>query len=174
MSFQDLVASVRRVSEQAGLRLPMAKLNDAISIALFNKHYSQCVASDHAGALPPAPNPPPYVNVAAERYRVQRAHLERAIQLGRGELELVTTTEPAVGQLRYRLPLALISGHTQQDALRAKGAHNLYVSWGQMRGIQLDTDDLAAWLARSSRWMSAAAIDWKPIWKKPSCRHGGS
>jgi len=29
----------RRVAGQAGLRLPMAKLNDAVSLALINKHY---------------------------------------------------------------------------------------------------------------------------------------
>jgi len=139
MSFQDLVASVRRVASQAGLRLPMAKLNDAISIAFYNKHYSQAIAADHAGALPPAPNPPPFVDVAAARYGVDRLHLGRAIEIGRNNAD-ASGPDASAALPHYRLPLSLSNHHAQQAALAARSINELYVSYGEMRDTHVNAN----------------------------------
>lgn len=82
MSFKSFVASVRAKSKSFGVRLSMSKLNDAISIACYDRPYSAACAAEAAGKLPGLTLPPPFIDAAAERYGVSSAGLRDAIAAG--------------------------------------------------------------------------------------------
>jgi hypothetical protein len=53
MSAKDQIAALRHKAVAAGIRLGMAKLNDALAKALFGRPYAPVVAADRSGAAPP-------------------------------------------------------------------------------------------------------------------------
>lgn len=129
MNFVQFVASVRRVARDVGLRLPMAKLNDAISIAHFNKPYAPCVAAERAGKLGSLPDTPPFVSVAAQRYAADPDILLRAIRNARRVVEVQHAGSLEASRGKARVPLALNERHSQQRALWQKAERELYVSF---------------------------------------------
>ncbi len=142
MNFVQFVASVRRVAHDVGLRLPMAKLNDAISIAHFNKPYASCVAAERAGKLGPLPDTPPFVSVAAQRYAVDPSVLLRAIRNAPGAVERQDAGSLEASRGKARVPLALNERHSQQRALWQKAERELYVSFAPSAHVGVGEDGI--------------------------------
>lgn len=140
MNFVEFVASVRRIARDGGLRLPMAKLNDAISIAYFNKHYAPCIAAERAGKLGSLPDTPPFVSVAAQRYGVDRGVLLRVIRIAQGAAQAPHATGLGDSHGKARVPLALNERHPQQRMLCEKAESELYVSFGPMTRVAVADD----------------------------------
>jgi hypothetical protein len=69
-SFRELVLNIEARARALGVRLSMAKLRDAISIALVDRPYSAGMAAENAGALGAVALPPRHLEKACERYRL--------------------------------------------------------------------------------------------------------
>jgi len=142
MNFVQFVASVRRVARDVGLRLPMAKLNDAISIAHFNKPYAPCVAAERAGKLGLLPDTPPFVSIAAQRYAVDPDVLLRAIRNAPGAVERQDAGSLEASRGKARVPLALNERHSQQRVLWQKAERELYVSFAPSAHVGVGEDGI--------------------------------
>lgn len=70
MSFQDVAKRVRAEANARGIDASMTKLNDAIALACYGKKYTAVIAADKSGKLSSIPSPPPHINIAARRYRL--------------------------------------------------------------------------------------------------------
>lgn len=70
-SFRELVLNIEARARALGVRLSMAKLRDAISIALVDRPYSAAMAAENAGALGAVALPPRHLEKACERYRLE-------------------------------------------------------------------------------------------------------
>lgn len=78
MLFRDYAKAVRREAQMLGIRVPMSKLNDAIALAVCQRRYSAVVAGEKAGLLPKIIVPPPYIDAACTRYRIDPARFRLA------------------------------------------------------------------------------------------------
>lgn len=82
MTFQDIAKSVRAEAESRGLRGTMSRLNDAIALACYGKKYAAVIAAERSGKLPPLPSPPPNIQAAARRYRIDEHAFGLALHAG--------------------------------------------------------------------------------------------
>lgn len=78
MSFRDYVARVRHEAQNAGIRVPMNHLNDAISFACANRSYSAVMAAEKAGKRPQVTLPPEWLDDVAMRYAIDPADFRKA------------------------------------------------------------------------------------------------
>lgn len=81
MSFRAYVRRAEAEAGRLGVRLSMAKLRDAISRAIYNRHYSAAVAAENAGNLAPLALPPPHLISVCELYGLDPSALQRACEL---------------------------------------------------------------------------------------------
>ena len=82
MTFQEIAKSVRAEAESRGLRATMSRLNDAIALACYGKKYAAVIAAERSGKLPPLPSPPPNIQAAARRYRIDEHAFGLALHAG--------------------------------------------------------------------------------------------
>lgn len=81
MSYRMFIERARRAATAVGLRLPMAKLNDTLSIALHDRKYAACIAAENAGKLPAMLLPPRFLQKAADLHGVQADLIRRVIDI---------------------------------------------------------------------------------------------
>lgn len=70
--FRTQVLAIQAAATSAGIKLPMAKLRDAISLALTNRRYAAAKAAESAGRLGEIALPPAHLDAACEAYALDR------------------------------------------------------------------------------------------------------
>lgn len=68
MSVRETVAAVRSLAREEGIKLGMARMSDAISLALYQCRYSSAVAADRAGRPPSLHLEPAHAIAIAQNY----------------------------------------------------------------------------------------------------------
>lgn len=96
MEFREFTRAIRSAAAGMGIRVPMMKMNDAIGLACFNKRYSALVAADRAGKLGKIVLPPPYLDAAAQKYRIDPGLFARAFPQSLDDLGLQVSAHPAL------------------------------------------------------------------------------
>lgn len=114
MSFRDTVCAIVASARDAGVALSLAKLRDAISIALTERPYAAAMAADKAGKLAAPALPPAYLAQACERYALDPAAFERAfVALPTADLKKSEAPDEASAWTKFD---ALLAAALAEDA----------------------------------------------------------
>jgi hypothetical protein len=85
MSFRLFAQRARRAASQFGLAVPMARFNDAVSLAFYGKKYSPVIAAESAGVLAPLTWPPPHLGETAEVLGFDRLLFSAVLELAESQ-----------------------------------------------------------------------------------------
>jgi hypothetical protein len=145
MSFKSFVASTRDTAAEMGIRLSMAKLNDAISIAVFDKPYAQCIAAENVGKLPPPVFPARYLHQAADQYRLDRVRFAQALDAALSRQPQLPATPPGP-----TIPHALHPSNKAQALLTQRAHDEIYACLDRSRTNVVDGDGVLEYSEDSS------------------------